>query len=77
MAMTELEQTFHEPDENGNVVDPTNAILASGDPDDHADDPEHPAVGNDAGSAGEVLSNMGGTGAGPGPAAGPPPEQTR
>ena len=73
--MSELEQTFHEPDESGNVVDPTHAILASGGPEDHTDDLEHPAVGNSAGSAGETLSGMGGTGAGPSPVSGPPIER--
>ena len=68
--MTNLERTFHEPDDEGNVVDTDEVVVASGGTADSAEQPEHPAVGNDAGSAGEGLSGMGGTSGAPSPASG-------
>jgi hypothetical protein len=75
-AMTDLERTFHEPDDEGNIVDSNEVITASGDAPDHAEQPEHPVVGNDAGSAGEKLSGMGGTSGAPSPASGARTERT-
>jgi hypothetical protein len=68
--MTNLERTFHEPDDEGNVVDTDEAVVASGGTADPAEQPGHPAVGNDAASAGEGLSGMGGAGGAPSPASG-------
>jgi hypothetical protein len=73
--MTELERTFHEPDDEGNIVDTSEVTTASADTADPAELPGHPAAGTDAGSAGEKLAGMGGTSGAPAPASGPPTER--
>ena len=69
-VMTNAERTFHEPDDEGNIVDTDEVAVASGATSDPAEKPEHPTVGNDNASAGEGLSGMGGTSGSPSPTSG-------